>query len=98
MVERVEIAHVGGDRFRVSVTLRHADEGWEHYADRWIVTDGSGAVLGKRVLLHPHVAEQPFTRSATVVTPDGVSRIRIVARDSRHGDSAPSAPFAVPGR
>ena len=48
---------------RFDVTLSHPDTGWDHYADGWRVEDASGAVLGLRVLGHPHVTEQPFTRS-----------------------------------
>ena len=45
-----------------SVTVRHADEGWDHYADKWDVVAPDGTVLGTRNLYHPHVHEQPFTR------------------------------------
>ncbi len=51
---------------RVSVTLAHPDTGWDHYADGWRVETEDGTVLGTRELLHPHVEEQPFTRSLTV--------------------------------
>lgn len=47
----------------VEVTLAHPDTGWAHYADGWEVVSGDGATLGTRVLAHPHVDEQPFTRS-----------------------------------
>ncbi|MFT5450038.1 MAG: hypothetical protein ACI9DC_005240 [Gammaproteobacteria bacterium] len=33
-------------RWNVSVTLRHADSGWEHYADAWRVSGKDGVVLG----------------------------------------------------
>ncbi len=59
----VEIARTAPGVYRFDVTVRHADSGWDHYADRWEVRDAGGAVLATRVLLHPHVAEQPFTRS-----------------------------------
>jgi len=49
--------------WRADVTLKHADTGWEHYADGWRLVDEKGNVLGNRVLYHPHVDEQPFTRS-----------------------------------
>ncbi len=77
----------GGDgRFRFEVTVRHADEGWEHYADAWEVLGPDGKVLAKRVLLHPHVDEQPFTRSlGGVVIPEGLTSVRIRAHDSVHG-------------
>ncbi len=76
------------------VTLRHADEGWDHYADAWEVRSDGGAVLGRRTLLHPHADEQPFTRSLAGVTiPDGVERVVIVAHDTVHGWGP--APFAL---
>lgn len=46
----------------LSVTLKHADTGWDHYADNWRLVDKEGEILGDRVLFHPHVNEQPFTR------------------------------------
>jgi len=49
--------------WRADVTLKHADTGWKHYADGWRLVDEQGNVLGNRVLYHPHVDEQPFTRS-----------------------------------
>ncbi len=62
---------------RVSVTLAHPDTGWDHYADGWRVETEDGTVLGTRELLHPHVEEQPFTRSLTVNDlPDGPLFIR----------------------
>lgn len=68
-----------------SVTVRHADTGWDHYADAWEVRAPDGAVLGTRTLLHPHVDEQPFTRSlGGVAVPDGVTTVTICARDSVH--------------
>ena len=45
-----------------SVTIRSDDIGWDGYADRWEVLEGD-AVIGERVLTHPHVDEQPFIRS-----------------------------------
>jgi hypothetical protein len=81
---RAERAADGTWRFVVGV--RHADEGWDHYADRWEVLAPDGTVLATRELRHPHVDEQPFTRDlAGVRVPPGVTRVRIRARDSRHG-------------
>lgn len=75
-----------GDRWTVSVTLEHADSGWEHYADEWRVLDGDGRVLGDRVLYHPHVDEQPFTRSLSgVAIPASVTSVYIEAHDTVHG-------------
>jgi len=72
--------------YRFDVTVRHDDTGWDHYADRWEVVAPDGAVLGTRVLLHPHVEEQPFTRSLSgVAIPAGVGSVTVRARDSQHG-------------
>ena len=49
--------------FDIAVTIRHPDTGWDHYANEWIVVDGDGKEIAKRTLYHPHVNEQPFTRS-----------------------------------
>ncbi|MCU7960409.1 MAG: hypothetical protein KZQ58_10515 [gamma proteobacterium symbiont of Bathyaustriella thionipta] len=70
----------------VQVTLRHDDSGCDHYADRWRVLDDDGNILGERVLYHPHVTEQPFTRGLSgIVIPDGVTSVYIEAHDSVHG-------------
>ena len=53
---------------RVTVTISHADTGWDDYADGWEVLDAQGNSLGLRNLLHPHVNEQPFTRSLSGVS------------------------------
>lgn len=82
-----------------SVTLEHADEGWNHYADRWDVVTLEGQLLGSRVLHHPHENEQPFTRSlAGVVVPQGMQQVKIRARDSRHGYSRQEYVVDLPGR
>ena len=76
----------GGSRWSVNVTLKHGDTGWDHYADNWRVVDGEGNVLGDRVLYHPHVNEQPFTRSLGDVTvAEGITTVFIEAHDKVHG-------------
>ncbi len=68
------------------VTVSHADEGWDHYANRWDVVAPDGTVLGTRTLHHPHETEQPFTRSLHgVKVPDGIVSVSIRANDSIHG-------------
>lgn len=68
------------------VTVKHADSGWEHYANEWVVKTESGETLGTRVLYHPHVNEQPFTRSLNAVKiPSDVRQVIVKARDSVHG-------------
>ena len=73
--------------FRFEVTVRHDNEGWDHYADRWEVLGPDGEVLAVRVLAHPHEYEQPFTRGLTgVEIAAGVRRVRV--HDSVHGEGA----------
>ncbi|MEM7073715.1 MAG: hypothetical protein AAGA28_19440 [Pseudomonadota bacterium] len=72
--------------WNVSVTLRHPDAGWNHFADGWEVLDAKGDRLGYRKLMHPHVEEQPFTRSLSgVVIPDGTREVFIRTHCSEHG-------------
>ena len=87
------------DNFRFDVTLAHDDTGWEHYADGWEVLSPAAVSLGKRVLAHPHVSEQPFTRSLSGVRiPEGISTVSIRAHDSVHGYSKKQYPVELPGR
>ena len=97
----VEIVNVeatqSGGVWRFDVTLRHADTGWEHYADGWEVLTPDGTSLGLRVLAHPHVNEQPFTRSlGGVVIPEGLSEVTIRARDNVDGWSAETYTVELP--
>lgn len=72
--------------FRFDVTVRHADAGWDHYADKWQVTGADGTVFGERVLAHPHDDEQPFTRSQSgIAIPEGTDRVLVRAHDKVHG-------------
>ena len=96
-VVRLEATRISPGVWRFDVTVRHADEGWDHYADRWEVIGPGGAVLATRVLLHPHVGEQPFTRSLPrVALPDDVPRVSVRAHDSVHGYGGEVATVDVP--
>ncbi len=82
----VEVTKQGDREYAFSVTVRHADDGWKHYADAWDVLSVDRKVLGIRTLLHPHVNEQPFTRSLSGVTvPAGTTEVILRAHDSVHG-------------
>lgn len=86
-----------GDSWRFTVTVAHADAGWDHYADRWEVLAPDGTILGSRVLLHPHETEQPFTRSLGGVTiPAGISRVEIRAHDKIHGYGGKTVTITLP--
>jgi hypothetical protein len=85
-VLKVHPKYEGNGFWRFDVKVRHADEGWEHYADRWEVLSPEGRVLGARVLLHPHVYEQPFTRSlGGVFIPEDISEVILKASCSVDG-------------
>lgn len=97
-VEHVEIKALGQGSFRVDVTLRHEDSGWDHYANRWDILDETGKVIGTRVLYHPHVNEQPFTRSLTLQIPDSVKIVTIEAHDLVHMSGGKTFDAEVPHR
>ncbi len=86
-VVKVEITPNPDASYRFEVTLRHADSGWDHYADRWEILTPDGKPVGIRTLYHPHVGEQPFTRGlGHVEIPAGVRRVEVRGHDSVHGD------------
>lgn len=90
----VENVTFSGGRF--DVTLSHADTGWDDYADGWRVELADGTILGTRALAHPHVDEQPFTRSARIDVPAGVPEVYIRASDSVGGWADDTVPFSLP--
>lgn len=75
------------------VTVEHPDTGWEDYADGWDVLLQDGTVVKPdpespftRQLLHPHVDEQPFTRSqAGILLPAGTVQVTVRAHDLADG-------------
>ncbi len=71
--------------FYLDVTVRHDDTGWDHFANWWRVMTEDGKELGRRVLAHPHVGEQPFTRELyDLRVPEGVSVVIVEAHDKVH--------------
>lgn len=89
VIEDVKVTQSGGS-WRFEVTLSHGDTGWDDYADGWRVVAPDDTVLGYRELLHPHVTEQPFTRSLSgVEIPEGLDTVFVEARTKPDGwDSA----------
>jgi len=72
------------DLWRFDVTLDHADNGWDHFTDRWTVVSEDGKTLyDERILLHPHVNAMPFTRrQSRIEIPAGVTHVLIQAFDN----------------
>ena len=84
-VIKVDAKKINKNTYKFSVTVFHKDTGWKHYANKWDITGEDGTVLGTRILHHPHVNEQPFTRSLSdVVIPAGVKTVIVRAHDSVH--------------
>lgn len=88
-VLRVRAVQGDGGTWTFHVTVEHPDTGWEDYADGWDVVTPDGDVLRPdldtpftRLLLHPHVNEQPFTRSqAGIEIPSHMTQVRVRAHD-----------------
>lgn len=92
-------AQGSAETFNFDVTISHPEPGWEHYANKWDVLDPMGNVLGERVLVHPHVNEQPFTRSlGSVYIPAGINYVLIRAYDNVDGSGKQRFRVNLPGR
>ncbi len=86
----------GENIWSFSVTLEHEETGWEDYADGWDVVLPDGVVIKPdtgdtftRLLAHPHVNEQPFTRSQSgIVIPAEVDTVFVRAHDLEDGYSS----------
>lgn len=95
----VEVVAASSGKFDFHVAVRHEDEGWDHYANVWQVIGPDGSVLGERVLLHPHVNEQPFTRSLMGVSiSDDIDSVSVRAGDSVHEFGGAEKIVRLPGR
>ena len=79
------------------ITVKSIDKGWNHYADAFEVLGPDGKVFGRRVLLHPHETEQPFTRDLYGVNiPAGVTHVTVRARHKPKGYDGATLRVALP--
>lgn len=85
--------------YTFDVTVRHADAGPDHFADRWEIVGPDGAVIATRILAHPHVEEQPFTRGlAGVEIDEDVEEVTVRAHDGLHGFGGVEMTVEMKGR
>ena len=73
--------------YQFNVTVKSPDTGCKQYADWWEVVSTDGKLLYRRVLLHSHVDEQPFTRSGgpVPIQPDTQVWVRAHMNTSGYG-------------
>ena len=83
-VIKVEVVQERGEQWTFVVTVRHDDKDPDHWADWWIVRTPKGQELGRRVLLHSHVDEQPFTRDERIRIPREITVVVVEAHDKVH--------------
>ena len=84
-INDVRVVKSSPGTYRFDVTVSHADTGWDHYADAFDIVSPDGTALGTRVLAHPHVNEQPFTRSlGNVRIPNDIQEVHVRAHDKVH--------------
>jgi hypothetical protein len=85
----VRAIQTAADTWTFHVTIQHPDTGWEDYADGWDVVLPDGSIVKPdsespftHLLLHPHVEEQPFTRSQSGINlPPDATKVTVRAHD-----------------
>lgn len=95
-VIEVNVKNQGKNQYRFDVTLQHKDTGWDHFANRWEILDTQGNILATRTLHHPHVNEQPFTRSLSITLPEHIKTVVIRGHDSEHNYGGKEAKVSLP--
>ena len=78
------------NNYTFSVTVNSPDTGCERYADWWEVITPQGELIYRRVLLHSHVDEQPFTRTggAVAIQPEDDVIVRVHMSSSGYSRQA----------
>jgi len=85
-VVAVKPTRESGNSWRFDVTVKSNDRGWDYYADAFEVLTPDGRLLGRRILVHPHETEQPFTRELSgVKIPPEIKTVVVRARHKPRG-------------
>ncbi|MEO1802147.1 MAG: hypothetical protein AAFR62_17305 [Cyanobacteria bacterium J06629_2] len=86
-----------GSNYTLAVTISSPDTGCDRYADWWEVITPEGELLYRRVLLHSHVDEQPFTRTGgtVAVSPDQPLIVRVHMSDDGYSAIAQQGTVAA---
>jgi len=76
--------------YQFSVTVSSPDQGCQQYADWWEVLSSDGELLYRRILLHSHTTEQPFTRQGgpVPISADTVVWVRAHMNTGNYGGTA----------
>jgi hypothetical protein len=83
--------------YQFIVEIRSPDLGCNQYADWWEIVDERGKLLYRRVLLHSHVDEQPFSRSGGPVPIQADTIVWIRAHMHPHGYGGAALKGSVKG-
>ncbi|MEO8717679.1 MAG: hypothetical protein ABI423_05620 [Burkholderiales bacterium] len=93
----VKVRRAASGSYDFDVTVKSVDKGWNHYADAFEVLAPDGTLLGRRILVHPHETEQPFTRELYgVKIPPGIARVTVRARHKPKGYDGETMDVALP--
>ncbi|MEO1673007.1 MAG: hypothetical protein AAFR77_19895 [Cyanobacteria bacterium J06631_2] len=85
------------NNYTFAVTISSPDTGCDRYADWWEVVTPEGELLYRRVLLHSHVDEQPFTRTGgtVAVSPEQPIIVRLHMSDAGYSAIAQQGTVAA---
>ena len=89
----VKATHTGDQKWTFEVTANHPDAGWSDFMDGWdvVLPNGKTILLSPkdkftRVLAHPHVNQQPVTRTQeNIPIPAGTKTVTVRAHDMADG-------------
>ncbi len=89
--EIIAVSVTGGNgNYNFSVSVNSPDTGCNQYADWWEIISEEGHLISRRILLHSHVNEQPFSRSqnGVLVSQNRVLIIRAHMNTTGYGNQA----------